>query len=134
MTEYMALNIDTNRTDSKVLNFYIEECMKGAATFKRARQALALIRASCETQVKNSARAVLMQAGQITQNTYNSLESLMRSAARAPGRKLAFFVSDGFLLDAGPHAAANRDKLEHVIDAAQPVSYTHLTLPTSDLV
>ena len=32
MTEYMALTIDTNRTDRKVLNFYIEECMKGSAT------------------------------------------------------------------------------------------------------
>ena len=93
MTEYMALNIDTTRSDTKVLDFYVGECMKGAATFKKGRHALALIRASCETQVKNSARAILMQAAQITQNTYNSLESLMRSAARAPGRKLAFFIS-----------------------------------------
>jgi VWFA-related protein len=134
MTEYMALNIDTNRTDSKVLNFYIEECMKGAATFKKARQALALIRASCETQVRNSARAVLMQAGQVTQNTYNSLESLMRSVARAPGRKLAFFVSDGFLLDAGPHAAATRDKLDHVIDAAQRAGVVVYTIHSQGLV
>ncbi|HKS10464.1 MAG TPA: VWA domain-containing protein [Pyrinomonadaceae bacterium] len=134
MTEYMALTIDTNRTDSKVLNFYIEECMKGAATFKRARGALALIRASCETQVKNSARAVLMQAGQITQNTYNSLESLMRSAARAPGRKIAFFVSDGFLLDAGPHAATTRDKLDHVIDAAQRAGVVVYTIHAQGLV
>jgi VWFA-related protein len=119
MTEYMALNIDTTKNDTKVLDFYIQECMKGASLFKKSSGVLALIRASCETQVKNSARAVLMQAAQITQNTYNSLESLMRTAARAPGRKIAFFVSDGFLLDAGPHAAANRDKLEHVIDAAQ---------------
>lgn len=134
MTEYMALTIDTNRTDNKVLNFYIEECMKGAATFKKARGALAMIRASCETQVKNSARAVLMQAGQITQNTYNSLESLMRSAARAPGRKIAFFVSDGFLLDAGPHAAATRDKLDHVIDAAQRAGVVVYTIHAQGLV
>lgn len=134
MTEFMALNIDTNRSDTKVLNFYIEECMKGSATFKRARQALALIRASCETQVKNSARAVLMQAAQVTQNTYNSLESLMRSAARAPGRKLAFFVSDGFLLDAGPHAATTRDKLDHVIDAAQRAGVVVYTIHAQGLV
>lgn len=134
MTEFMALNIDTNRSDTKVLNFYIEECMKGAATFKRARGALALIRASCETQVKNSARAVLMQAAQVTQNTYNSLESLMRSAARAPGRKLAFFVSDGFLLDAGPHAATTRDKLDHVIDAAQRAGVVVYTIHAQGLV
>ena len=134
MTEFMALNIDTNRSDSKVLNFYIEECMKGAATFKKARAALALIRASCETQVKNSARAVLIQAAQITQNTYNSLESLMRSAARAPGRKLAFFVSDGFLLDAGPHAATTRDKLDHVIDGAQRAGVVVYTIHAQGLV
>jgi VWFA-related protein len=134
MTEYMAFTIDTAKTDAKVMNFYIEECMKGSATFRRASFALALIRASCETQVKNSARAVLMQAAQITQNTYNSLESLMRSAARAPGRKLAFFISDGFLLEAGPHAAATRDKLEHVIDAAQRAGVVVYTIHSTGLV
>jgi VWFA-related protein len=134
MTEYMALTIDANRTDSKVLNFYIEECMKGASTFRKARAALALVRASCETQVKNSARAVLMQAAQITQTTYNSLESAMRSLGRAPGRKLAFFVSDGFLLDAGPHATAVRDKLDHVIDAAQRAGVVVYTIHAQGLI
>jgi VWFA-related protein len=134
MTEYMAYTIDTAKSDAKVMNFYIEECMKGAGTFRKARQVLAVIRQSCETQVKNSARAVLMQAGQITQNTYNSLESVMRSAARAPGRKLAFFISDGFLLDAGPHAAAVRDKLDHVIDAAQRGGVVVYTIHSAGLV
>lgn len=133
MTEFMALNIDSSK-DTRVLNYYIEECMKGSPTFKRARAALYAIRASCETQVKNSARAVLMQAGQITQNTYNSLESLMRSAAKAPGRKLAFFISDGFLLDAGPHAATTRDKLDHVIDAAQRAGVVVYTIHAQGLV
>ena len=134
MTEYMALSIETNKSDTKVLDFYIQECMKGASTFKKTQMVLALIRASCETQAKNSARAVLMQAAQITQNTYNSLESLMKSAARAPGRKLAFFVSDGFLLDAGPHAAATRDKLEHVIDAAQRAGVVVYTIHAQGLI
>ena len=134
MTEYMALTIDTTKNDTKALDFYIQECMKGANTFKKANMVLALIRASCETQVKNSARAVLIQAAQITQNTYNSLGSLMQSAARAPGRKLAFFVSDGFLLDAGPHAAATRDKLEHVIDAAQRAGVVVYTIHAQGLI
>jgi len=134
MSEYMAFTIDTSKTDAKVMNFYIEECMKGAATFRRARSALALVRASCETQVKNSARAVLMQSAQITQNTYNSLESAMRSLARAPGRKLAFFISDGFLLDAGPRAANVRDKLDHVIDAAQRAGVVVYTIHAAGLV
>ena len=134
MTEYMAFTIDTSKTDRKVMDFYIEECLKGSNTFKKAAQVAALIRASCETQVKSSARAVLMQAAQITQNTYNSLESAMRSLARAPGRKLAFFVSDGFLLDAGPRAANVRDKLDHVIDAAQRAGVVVYTIHAAGLV
>jgi VWFA-related protein len=134
MSEFMAYTIDTGKSDSKVMNFYIEECMKGASTFRRARAALALVRASCETQVKNSARAVLMQSANITQNTYNTLESVMRSAARAPGRKLAFFISDGFLLDAGPRAANVRDKLDHVIDAAQRAGVVVYTIHAAGLV
>ncbi|HEU5132354.1 MAG TPA: VWA domain-containing protein, partial [Pyrinomonadaceae bacterium] len=134
MTEYMAFTIDTAKTDRKVMDFYIEECMKGSNTFRKARQVLALIRQACETEVKNSARAVLMQSAQITQNTYNSLESAMRSLSRAPGRKLAFFISDGFLLDAGPRAANVRDKLDHVIDAAQRAGVVVYTIHAAGLV
>jgi VWFA-related protein len=135
MTEYMALTIDTNRSDNKVLNFYVEECLKGSSTFKKTGGMLkAVLRQSCENQVKNSARAVLIQAAQITQTSYNSLESLMRSLSRMPGRKLAFFLSDGFLLDAGPHAATVRDKLDHVIDAAQRAGVVVYTIHASGLV
>jgi VWFA-related protein len=134
MTEYMAFTIETAKTDRKVMDFYIEECMKGANNFRTAQQVKALIRASCETEVKSSARAVLLQAAQITQNTYNSLESAMRSLARAPGRKLAFFISDGFLLDAGPRASNVRDKLDHVIDAAQRAGVVVYTIHAAGLV
>lgn len=134
MSEYMALTIDTGKSDNKVVDFFVQECMKGSSTFRRARTQLALVRASCETQVKNSARAVLMQAAQITQNTYNSLESGMRSLGRSPGRKLAFLISDGFLLDAGPRAAAVRDKLDHVIDAAQRAGVVVYTIHAAGLV
>jgi len=133
MTEYMALAIETSKSDSKVLNFYIEECMKGAGLV-RVPLAKALLRASCETQAKSSARAVLIQAAHITQTSYNSLESLMRSMKRLPGRKLAFFISDGFLLDAGPHAAAVRDKLDHVIDGAQRAGVVVYTIHAVGLV
>jgi VWFA-related protein len=134
MTEYMAYTLDTSKTDAKVLNFYVEECLKGSNMFRRDRNAMALLRTSCETQVKNSARAVLMQAAQITQNTYISLESAMRSLARVPGRKLAFFLSDGFLFDAGPRAANVRDKLDHVIDAAQRAGVVVYTIHAAGLV
>ncbi len=134
MSEYMALTIDTGKTDNKVLNFYIEECLKGSNMFTKAQMVKALLRASCETQVKSSARAVLIQSAQITQTSYNTLESLMRSMKRVPGRKLAFFISDGFLLDAGPHAATVRDKLDHVIDGAQRAGVVVYTIHAAGLV
>lgn len=134
MTEFMAFTINTGKTDKKVLDAYVAECMKGANTFKKSKEVLALIRSACETEVKNSARAILMQAAQITQNTYNSLESAMRSVGRAPGRKLAFFISDGFLFDAGPNASGVRDKLDHVIDAAQRAGVVVYTIHAAGLV
>src|SRR6185369_4441915 len=64
----------------------------------------------------------------------NSLESAMRNLSRAPGRKLAFFLSDGFLMDAGPRAANVRDKLDHVIDAAQRAGVVVYTIHAAGLV
>jgi len=134
MTEYMAFQLNTGKSDTKLLNAYIDECMKGANIFRKARDVQALIRQACETEVKNSSRAVLIQAGQVTQNTYNSLSSVMRSLMRAPGRKLAFFISDGFLLDAGPNAPNVRDKLDYVIDAAQRAGVVVYTIHAQGLV
>jgi VWFA-related protein len=121
MTEYLALNIETERSDKRIMGFYVAECMKQNMPPKRSAAYATLIKAlqaTCETDVKSSARAILIQAAHITQNMYASLESIMRSSTRLPGRKLAFFISDGFLMDAGPHGAGIRDKLDRVIDAA----------------
>jgi VWFA-related protein len=121
MTEYLALHIETQKSDNRILGFYVAECMKQGMPGKRNRgasSATAALRLTCETDVKTSARVVLMQAANITRNMYASLEAFMRSSARAPGRKLAFFISDGFLMDAGSHAAGLRDQLDRIIDAA----------------
>ena len=134
MTEYLALDIDTRKSDDKVLKVYIDECMKQTLTFKASGATLAALHATCETEVKNSARAVLMQAGTITQNMYASLDSLLRSSARAPGRKLAIFVSDGFLMDAGPHGPGLRDKLDRIIDSAQRAGVVIYTIHAKGLV
>lgn len=121
MTEYLALNIETQKSDNRILGFYVAECLKQGMPSKRNpaySSIMAALRQTCETDVKTSARVVLMQAANITRNMYASLESFMRSSSRAPGRKLAFFVSDGFLMDAGPHAAGLREQLDRIIDAA----------------
>ena len=110
MTEYMALTIE-RKDDPGVLVFYIEECLKAAYPLKYTR-------AACEVEVKNRARAILVQAAAVISNTYTSLESLMRSSAHLPGRKLVFLISDGFLLDTGPRNADPREKLREITDTA----------------
>jgi VWFA-related protein len=138
MREFDALIIDSGsskaNTGTEVLGYYVGECVRQTAYPKTLPYARKAIAATCETQVRNSARAILMQAGTITQNMYAALESLMRSSARAPGRKLAFFISDGFLLDAGPHAPDLRSKLESIIDAAQRAGVVVYTIDSRGLV
>lgn len=110
MTEYMALAIE-RKDDPGALDFYIEECLKAAFPLRYTR-------AACEVQVKSRARLILLQAASVILNTYGSLESLMRSSASLPGRKIVFFISDGFLLDTGPRNSDPRGKLREITDAA----------------
>jgi VWFA-related protein len=137
MREFDALQIDSTdskKVNSEIFNFYLRECLVQGAPTKRNPSAAAILAASCETQVRNSARGVLMQAGTLTQNMYASLESMIRSYAKTSGRKLAFFISDGFLLDAGPHAPNLRERLEHIIDGAQRSGVVVYTIDSRGLL
>ena len=66
--------------------------------------------------VKERAQNLLKQSGMITNNTLLGLESLMRSSAQLPGRKLVFLVSDGFFLN--DRNTGFGDKLKQITDAA----------------
>ncbi len=125
MTEYMALTIE-RKDDPGVLDFYIDECLRAAYPLKYKR-------ASCEVQVKSRARLILLQAASVTLNTYAGLESLMRSSAQMSGRKLVFFISDGFLLDTGPRNADPRGKLTEITDAALRVGVVIYTIDARGL-
>lgn len=133
MSEYMALTIDSG-TDSNVTNVFIEECMKQSSFPKRDKRSTDALRFACEIRVKNSARSILMQASAITRDMYASLESLIRSSARLPGRKLAFFVSDGFLLDTGARSGGLIDKLQQVTDAASRSGVVIYTIDARGLI
>jgi VWFA-related protein len=133
MKEFDALIIDSSKSDSTLLNYYIGECMATAPRRLLPVARAALVQ-SCETQVRNSARTILTQAGAITHNTYVALESLMVSSARAPGRKLTFFISDGFLMDAGPRASDLRDQLDHIIDSARRAGVVVYTIDARGLI
>jgi VWFA-related protein len=73
-------------------------------------------RATAESLVRSEARRVLLQEQAINSGLLAGLENLARGAAVLPGRKLLFFVSDGFILDTKNGDLGER--LRRVIDAA----------------
>lgn len=124
MTEYTALAIE-RKEDPRIMKFYIEECLKGAPFHYQV--------VSCEIEIVNRARLILLQSAEVTASTYGALEKLMRAAAQMPGRKLAFFVSDGFLLDTGPRNADPRGRLNRITDAALRAGTVLYTIEASGL-
>ena len=132
MTEYMALTIE-RRDDSNVFEFYVQDCLKWAPKGV-SRQDRGSSRRHCEVEVANRARQILIQAGTVTSGTYYSLETLLRSAERMPGSKLAFFISDGFLADTGPRGPTASDKLGRITDEARRAGVVIYTIDARGLV
>jgi VWFA-related protein len=88
MTEYEALLID--RVDRDVFDFFVAETIRQNPGM-RPDTAAAIVR--------GRASALLSQAARLTQNTLLGLENLAQSARSLPGRKLLFFLSNGFLIE-----------------------------------
>lgn len=132
MSEYMALSIE-NRDDPGIFEFYVGDCTKYAAVGV-TKYDRAAVRRQCEVEVRNRARQILVQAGAVTAGTYHSLETLLRYAGRMPGSKLAFFVSDGFLADAGPRGPVGRERLARITDEARRAGVVIYTIDARGLV
>lgn len=135
MTEYAALRIDAGDKDS--LSYYANELLKAtnfnsvggpvgpprgggpvgtSASISSNKPSSGMSREIAEHQVKERARLILKQSTDITTSTLAGLESLLRTATQQDGRKLVFFVSDGFYLNDRNTGFAT--KLREVTDAA----------------
>ena len=88
MSEYHALLID--REDTDVKEYFIQEVMRLNPMTTRE---------MAEQIVRTRATNMLQQASHITRNTLIGLAGLVKSSRKLPGRKIVFFISDGFLLD-----------------------------------
>jgi len=86
MAEHHALLIENN--DPGVLGYFVEELVKQVPGIS-----------SPEEWVRGRARRILEQSNYSSLNTLLTLESLVASSKDLPGRKLVFFISDGFSLD-----------------------------------
>jgi VWFA-related protein len=87
MSESIALAIQVNN-DREILDFFMAPLIQ-----------MGMPPQSAETMVRNRARQILLHSYNLTRATLATLENLARTAARLPGRKVLFFISDGFLLN-----------------------------------
>lgn len=105
MSEYQALMIDSYNED--ITAYFIEALMREIPN---------LTRDTAQEMVRNRARQILAQAANITNNTLVGLASLVRRSQALSGRKLLFFVSNGFFLD--HRNSTSQDQLQRVTSAA----------------
>lgn len=148
MTEYTALRVDQGDRDA--IEYYATQLLKetnvkipgagglgpprGGPVGQAPRESLSfgMTRESAERMIKERANVMLKQAGAVTNNTLLGLESLMRSSAQLPGRKLVFLFSDGFFLN--DRNTGFGDKLKQITDAALRTGAVIYTLDARGLV
>ncbi|HSK72681.1 MAG TPA: VWA domain-containing protein, partial [Pyrinomonadaceae bacterium] len=105
MSEYEAQLID--RYDPEVTKIFVDLILRDFPNLDRE---------VAEEQVRSRARIILGLAATISKSTYTTLEQVVRRSAQLPGRKVVFFISDGFLLD--PVNTDSLDRLRRIADTA----------------
>jgi VWFA-related protein len=105
MSEVHALAVV--RGDSGVIGYFVDAILREMPQTPRE---------IAENTVRGRARDIMRQSAQITNNTLYSLEALVRYSAPLPGRKLLFFISDGFILDTNEDST--RERMRRITDAA----------------
>jgi hypothetical protein len=127
MSEYEAMLIDNN--DREVENFFVTETIRLNPGLSREMAA---------SMVHNRSSSMLSQSAVFSANTLSGLERLVRLAKDLPGRKILFFLSNGFLLQNRRGDADTR--LRRIISAAAKsgvviysIDTQGLTAPKSDM-
>ncbi len=105
MTALQSLAIE--RYDQDVTNYFVDRMLADNPGMPRE-MALGMVR--------RRATANLQQSTTITSATLQTLNSMIRSAGEMPGRKLLFFVSEGFLID--DQTANITSSLRRIADAS----------------
>ncbi|HWS85674.1 MAG TPA: VWA domain-containing protein [Pyrinomonadaceae bacterium] len=105
MTEMHAMAIERN--DPSVRDYFVEQLMRENPFIKRD---------MAQTQVESRARNIVRESNAVAMLTLNSLASVVRGFGPLPGRKVLFFVSDGFLVN--DNDSSVRDRMRTISDAA----------------
>jgi len=132
MTEYQAMRIEQG--DQSATDYFATELIKannsrvpgglgppnggpvGAVKQTDNRRTMGMTPETASRVVKDRANLLMRQSQSVTSGTLTSLESLMRSVGQMSGRKLVFFISDGFFLN--DRSSGYSNKVSRITDAA----------------
>ena len=89
MSPYAAY-LMVERNDRTLYDHFVQETMK-ANSLRPGDEPIAA------AMVDQRSKTIVRQSDAATKNALSSLVNLMRATAKLPGRKLVFFISDGFL-------------------------------------
>jgi len=109
MTEYQAINVE--RHDDDLVRFFAVALLKqqgeepSEAAIKRAAEI-----------IMNRAAQIIADGQSITTRTLLTLRGFINLTSALPGRKIVFFISDGFFLD--QRRGDNFDRLQRIINSA----------------
>lgn len=127
MTEYQAIRIaqgDTSSTDffaTKMIEANNVRVPGGvgpppSGPNAERRRTSGMTIETARRVVQERANLLVRQSESVTGGTLSTLESLMRLIGMAPGRKLIFFVSDGFFVN--DRSSGYSDRIARIADAA----------------
>jgi VWFA-related protein len=147
MTEYQAIRVDAGDRDAitQFAGLLMQQSNAGKSvavgvgppsggsvfTKQTNGQPLGLTREQAERMVRERAQLMLRESSTYSMGTLTALESLMRAASQLPGRKLLFFVSDGFYLN--DRNTDFSDRLKGIADAALRAGVVVYTLDARGL-
>jgi VWFA-related protein len=130
MSEYIALKI--REGDQQIMDYYLQEVFKQNCYMAGREPICSISPDSAKLLIRQRAQQIVVQSAPATDDTLRLLEGLMRTAAQVPGRKLVFFISDGFYLSDRKTGAI--DRIKRVTDAAGRAGVVIYTLDARGIV
>ncbi|HKB68000.1 MAG TPA: VWA domain-containing protein [Pyrinomonadaceae bacterium] len=130
MSEYIALKI--REGDEQTITYYAQQVQQQNCFRVGPTLICTVSPQSAREMVKQRAQEIVVNSAPDTDNTLRLFEGLMRSTGQLPGRKLVFFVSDGFYLN--DVKTGSRDRIKRITDAAGRAGVVIYTLDARGII
>ena len=121
MTEAHAIAVEQNNTN--VIEYFVTEIR---------REMPQLSPEVARNMVNMRAHHIVTLSTHLTRQMFGTLQNLVRRSAAAPGRKIVFFISDGFMMNQSD--GDTRERMRRLTDAAARAGVVIYTLDARGLV